>query len=204
MLAAARAVGVTDIVCTPHCRSPYFDYDGMWAAYRLLKAHADGFPLQMGFEVNVEKLKELGVDEWADRLAFDGGDEFLLELSTNATAADFKEYERIVYSLQRRGYRVIIAHPERCRLVQKHIEVAERLVEIGCELQASADFVKGGRLGRERRPAKRMFAAGLYSHIASDAHVPQHYECLAQAAAQYRVRGGRGDPLAGDGFIVGF
>ncbi len=27
MLSAAREAGVTSIVCTPHCRDPYFDYD---------------------------------------------------------------------------------------------------------------------------------------------------------------------------------
>ena len=26
MLDAARQAGVTSIVCTPHCRDPYFDY----------------------------------------------------------------------------------------------------------------------------------------------------------------------------------
>ena len=27
MLEAARAVGVTHMVCTPHCRDPYFDFE---------------------------------------------------------------------------------------------------------------------------------------------------------------------------------
>lgn len=56
MLEAAKQAGVTSIVCTPHCRDPYFDYDAMWDAYELLVAHANGFPLQMGFEVNHRKL----------------------------------------------------------------------------------------------------------------------------------------------------
>ena len=29
MLEAAKTAGVTSIVCTPHCREPYFDYDAM-------------------------------------------------------------------------------------------------------------------------------------------------------------------------------
>ena len=32
MLEAAKRAGVTRIVCTPHCRDPYFDYDKMWDA----------------------------------------------------------------------------------------------------------------------------------------------------------------------------
>ena len=93
MLEAARAVGVTHMVCTPHCRDPYFDYANMWEAYRLLCAHAGDMHLQMGFEVNHAKLMDLGI-EWSDRLHFDGSNEFLLELSTRADSYDFEEYEK--------------------------------------------------------------------------------------------------------------
>jgi protein-tyrosine phosphatase len=183
MLAAARAVGVTSIVCTPHVRDPYFDYDKMWDAYDLLVAHAGGFPLQMGFEVNHAKLMDLGM-RWVDYLHFDGSEEFLLELSARATEVEFADYERTIFELQGRGYEVIIAHPERYRAVQKNPEVAERLARMGCKLQASADYVDGGRLGREKRPARRLFEDGMYDYIASDAHRVQHYDCLRRAMEQ--------------------
>lgn len=188
MLEAAKSVGVTSIVCTPHCRDPYFDYDKMWDAFELLREHADGFPLQMGFEVNIRKLYQLGMD-WARYLHFDGSDEFLLELSTRATKYDFDDYERTIYELQGKGYRVIIAHPERYRAIQEDPGIAEHLVDIGCLLQASADFVDGGRFGREKRPAERLFDERLYSYIASDAHNVGHYKCLAKARARYPLRG---------------
>ncbi len=188
MLEAARAAGVTSIVCTPHCRDPYFDYDAMWEAFYLLKEHAGGFPLQMGFEVYHSKLMELGM-EWAERLHYDGSNEFLLELSTRAGRLEFNEYERTIYELQAMGYTVIIAHPERYKAIQDDITIAQDLVEMGCKLQASADFVKGGRLGREKRPAKRMFDANLYTYIASDAHNVGHYELLRKAREKYSVRG---------------
>ena len=123
MLEAAKRAGVTRIVCTPHCRDPYFDYDKMWDAFELLRDNADGFPLQMGFEVNHRKLVELGIDA-AEHLHFDGTNEFLLELSTHADAYAFREYENTIYDLQCRGYQVIIAHPERYRAVQKDVSVA--------------------------------------------------------------------------------
>lgn len=188
MLAAAKQAGVTRIVCTPHCRDPYFDYDKMWDAFELLRDNADGFPLQMGFEVNHRKLVELGIDA-AEYLHFDGTNEFLLELSTHADPYAFREYESTIYDLQCRGYQVIIAHPERYRAVQKDVSVAERLVDMGCKLQASADFIAGGRFGREKKPAQRLFDEGLYSFIASDAHNVAHYDCLAKARAKFSVRG---------------
>lgn len=188
MLEAAKAAGVTSIVCTPHCREPYFDYDAMWDAFELLEAHADGFPLRMGFEVNHSKLMELGT-QWIDYLAFDGSDEFLLELSTRARKPQFEEYERTIFEIQGRGYQVIIAHPERYHAIQEDVEIARRLVKMGCKLQASADFVAGGRLGAEKKPAKKLFEEGLYSYIASDAHCVEHYDYLARARKEFKTRG---------------
>ena len=188
MLEAAKRVGITSIVCTPHCRDPYFDYDAMWDAYDLLVEHAGGFPLTMGFEVNHAKLMDLGM-QWADRLHFDGTDEFLLELSTRARKPDFDVYERTIFELQAKGFQVIIAHPERYRAIQEDVEVARRLVKMGCQLQVSADFVAGGRLGAERKPARRLFEENLVSHIGSDAHKVEHYRYYAEARRDYRTRG---------------
>ena len=187
MLEAAKRAGVTRIVCTPHCRDPYFDFNAMWGAFRTLQAHADGFPLQMGFEVNHAKLRSLGMD-WAERLHFDGSNEFLLELPTRATGAAFDECEQTIFELQGMGYLVIIAHPERYRAIQEDIGVAQRLVDMGCRLQASADFVAGGRFGRENKPAKRLFREGLYTYIASDAHNVKHYRYLKKACRKYTTR----------------
>lgn len=188
MLDAARRAGVTSIVCTPHCRSPYFDYDRMWDAFDVLRAHAGGFPLQMGFEVNYRKLQELGM-VWADYLHFDGSNEFLLELSSHCSESDFDDYERTIFELQGMGYRVIIAHPERYRAIQKNPELARRLKDQGCKLVASADFITGGRLGAEKKPARRLFQLGLYDYIASDAHRIEHYDYLARARRDYPLGG---------------
>lgn len=184
MLEAAKAAGITSITCTPHCRSPYFDYEKMWQAFYELEDAAGGFPLQMGFEVNHRKLMELGL-EWAQVLHFDGSNEFLLELSTNAMPTRFGDYERTIFELQGMGYEVIIAHPERYVAVQKNIGIARELVNMGCKLQASTDFIAGGRFGRERRPAVKMLKEGLYSYLASDAHYVEHYELFAKSWRKY-------------------
>ena len=182
MLQAAKDAGITSIVCTPHCRSPYFDFDKMWSAFHLLKSKAGGFPLQMGFEVNIAKLKRLGL-EWADRLHFDGSDEFLLELEDNANEIDFREYNRI-----------IIAHPERYKAIQKNPSLAADLMRNGCKLQASADFLNGGRTisfggGKIKKTAVKLFEDMCYSYIASDAHNVKHYKAFKKAVATYDLRG---------------
>lgn len=180
MLDAARKAGITSITCTPHCRDPYFDYDLMWDSFELLREHAGGFPLQMGFEVYHPKLMQLGMD-WAEYLHLDGSDEFLLEFSTVATKVEFAEYERTIFELQGMGFTVIIAHPERYRAIQEDVEIAYDLVRMGCKLQLSTDFISGGRFGKEKKPAKKLLEEGLVSYLASDAHHVGHYRDFAKA-----------------------
>ena len=188
MLSAARAAGVTSIVCTPHCRDPYFDYDRMLAAFDALHAAAPDFPLYMGFEVNHAKLMQLGVEEWAPRLGCRRTGQFLLELDAHCTADSMGEYERTIYELQGVGWRVVIAHPERYDAIRKNPELARRFLQLDCDLQASADFIRGGRLGNSGKTAKRLFQLGLYRYIASDAHTVEHYSLLCRACEEYRVR----------------
>ncbi len=184
MINAAKRVGITSMVCTPHCRDPYFDFDAMWDAFYLLKEHVGDFPLSMGFEVNHSKLMDIGI-EWAEKLKFADSNEFLLELSTRASSHHFREYETTIYKLQGMGYDVIIAHPERYVAIQQDIEVAYNLIDMGCKLQASADFMVGGRTGGAKKIAKQMFEEHLYSYIASDAHNVEHYSYFEQACRKY-------------------
>ena len=206
MLQAAKEAGVTSIVCTPHARDPHFDYEAMWNAYELLVSHAEGFPLQMGFEVNYTLLQKLGED-WIDRLAFDAqtappgwldtlydegfgpSGEFLLELPEYIDSYDLRDIDRTIYEIQSRGYQVIIAHPERYLPVQENPLMVEDWVRQGCKLQASADFLEDGRTGAALEPAQAIFRERLYSYIASDAHRVRHYALLAEACRSYRTRG---------------
>ena len=161
MLEAAVRVGVTAITCTPHVRDPYFDdfedYKRDLRAYQafaresavwLAQRNLTPVPVTMGFEVNVRKLDELGLD-WLPYLHTARSNDLLLELSVGAPPSRFDDYERLVFQIQGAGYHVIIAHPERYHAIQQDVDLAVELVNMGCDLQASADFIAGGRLGKE-------------------------------------------------------
>lgn len=197
MLEAAVRVGVTAITCTPHVRDPYFDdfedYKRDLRAYQAFAKESAAWlhqrnlapvPVTMGFEVNVRKLEELGLD-WLPYLHTARSKDFLLELSVGAPPSRFDDYERLIFQLQGAGYRVIVAHPERYHAIQQDPELAVELVNMGCVLQASADFIEDGRMGKEKKPARELFRRGLYTYIASDAHFPHHYDVLAKAVKKF-------------------
>lgn len=201
MLSAAVDVGVTEIICTPHCREPYFNYEAMVTAFCKFRDESlQRYPrvhVSLGFEVNLVTLRKIGLS-WVPRLGFRNPrpstgleigrqvHEFLLELPIRASRSDYPTIERIIFAIQGMGYEVIIAHPERYLAIREDMDLARQLVDMGCKLQASGDFIKGGRLSGSKRPARRMMKAGLYSYIASDAHNVEHYRVFAKAVRHYK------------------
>ncbi len=186
MLSAAMQVGVTSIVCTPHCHDSRFRFEPAWQAFLQLKHRASAIPgapqLTMGFEVGYHKLKSLGM-EAAPQLG-NGFGEFLLELPTGALPLD---WPYMVRQLQQMGFKVIIAHPERCKEVQSDIEMARRFVNAGCELQIAAVNIQAGFFRAERRTALKLVQAGLVTHVASEAHDVEDYELFAEARELYGI-----------------
>lgn len=190
MIRAAMRVGITRMTCTPHCRDPWFDYEKMWDAFHDLevaikRARIPMPPkLSMGFEVNYKKLMELG-EEWIEFLACETGD-FLLEFPNKTLPSD---WERIVYTIQSKGYSVIIAHPERYCFVQSDIEQVRRFIRAGCKVQVSADFCSEGKFSPIKKTAKALLSENLVNFIASDAHNPAAYEFLWSARKEYSAWG---------------
>ncbi len=181
MLRAARKAGITQMVCTPHCRGSRFDKELIEHSFDELARFAGGIEMSLGFEVNIENLLDYGLDR-ARELKFASSDEFLLELSTSVMPANL---DRIIYQLQGQGLQVIIAHPERYRYVQEDIDVAWGFVDQGCQLQLSADFIDGGLFSARAKCAKRMLKDGIISHIASDAHYVEDFENLTLAGKKH-------------------
>lgn len=179
MLQAARRVGIDRIVCTPHCRGRKFDYDRIVQHFDVLREHATaaGIDLALGFEVYWENLAEYGIEN-AYRLCIEDTNLLLLEFSVAGMPAN---WERIIFNLQGQGIRPIIAHPERYRPIQKDIEIAEELKNMGCLLQLSGNFANGGFRSPSKRTAVKLLERGMVDYIASDAHCVEDYEDYAKA-----------------------
>lgn len=179
MLAAAKKAGIDHIVCTPHCRDAKFDYDLVIRQYDRLyeQAARQGIEMTLGFEVHWGKLAEYGIDQ-APRLRIEGTDLILIEFSVASLPVN---WQRIIYGLQGEGLTVIVAHPERYRPIQKNLDIAFELKEMGCLLQLSSNFVEGGRLSPGRKTALELLRAGLVDYVASDAHRVEDYSSYARA-----------------------
>jgi len=170
---ARRAVeeGVLCMVATPHVAqdptvTPDRIAEGVAELADLL--YTAGIPLEVlpGAEIALSRLLDL--DDAALRgLSLAGGPWLLVECPFTAALGDF---EPMVYRLQARGYRILLAHPERSAALQRQPERVAQLVASGALVQITAGSLAGDFGTTVRRFTLRLLRDGLVHVVASDAH----------------------------------
>ncbi|MDQ3935593.1 MAG: tyrosine protein phosphatase [Actinomycetota bacterium] len=175
MARAAAEAGIQVMVATPHIRSDYdVDPAGIEGHVRTLnEAIADeGIQLLVlsGGEVSLLKAAELD-DDVLRLVCLGSSDYVLLESPYRASDVDI---EGIVRDVQERGFRPLLAHPERCPIFQHDPDRLQRLVNSGVLCSITAASLAGGFGSTVKRFTLDLVADGLVHDVASDAHDHLH------------------------------
>jgi protein-tyrosine phosphatase len=168
---AAAASGADVLVATPHVNRRYQNDPA--AVARLVdelntQLVREGLAVEIraGAEIAASRIAEIEPAELG-RFALGGGSWLLVEpsFSPMATGLDI-----LLLDLQRRGNRILLAHPERCPAFHRAPAVLESLVQGGVLTSITAgSFV--GRFGtRARKFAFELVDAGMAHSVASDFH----------------------------------
>jgi protein-tyrosine phosphatase len=133
---------------------------------------AKGIELELlaGGEVAPDRLPRLD-DDALRAVALGGGRCILLECPFAPVGSSM---ELMVADLHRRGFAVLLAHPERSATFQATPARLQRLVDMGAWAQVTSGALDGGFGETARRAALRMLEAGLVHVLASDSHDPAH------------------------------
>jgi protein-tyrosine phosphatase len=177
--------GVTAIAATPHVRSDYpTQPDEMERGVLRLREDfvEQGIQVEVlhGGEIDLGSLGSLDDDDLR-RFSLARSERYLLlEFPYSGWPSGLEE---TVYRLGLRGFTVILAHPERNRMVQADPARLGESVRLGALVQVTAASVDG-RIGRSsQKAADRLLESGLAHVLASDAHTPEIREAgLADAA----------------------
>lgn len=185
MARAAAGAGTSTLVATPHLRSDFPGVDVLELAERcetLRAAIGDAaIPIDLVGGAEVSLAWALGASEQELVLASYGqrGSDLLLEAPPGTTPL----LEGILRELRRRGYRVILAHPERSLPFQRNRGRLRGLVEQGALLQINADsLLTRNPLSGTRRLAQWLCQEGLAHAIASDGHRSSSWRPVGQLA----------------------
>lgn len=175
-LAMARAAvsdGIGTIVATPHINPTYdTDPDRLEELTRELNALLAGAEIPItvlaGAEVAVSSVAELS-DRALGKACLGSGPSLLVESPYTRTVTFLEE---LLFDLQVRDFRPVLAHPERCPSFQADIDRLRELVRRGVLCSVNAGSMAGAFGSTVRRFVLRLFEEGLVHDVASDSHDP--------------------------------
>ncbi len=163
------------LVATPHYNERYQPTPATvaTAASSLRSRLADeGLRLELltGAEIALEQAAELD-DETLNAMRLGDGGWLLLECPFQPAGA---ELERVVHQTLDRGYRVLLAHPERSPVFRDRPQRLEPLIAAGVRTSVTAGSLEGGFGEAARWSALDLIRRGLAHSIDSDAHDAVH------------------------------
>lgn len=175
MARAAVAAGTRAIATTSHVNLGFALGPADLATARAalaerLAAEGVGLELLQGGEVAPERLYGLD-DATLGGVTLGRGPFVLLECPFNPVGTTM---EPMVADLHRRGFRVLLAHPERSPTFAQHPARLEALVDAGALAQVTTSSFRGRFGGTARRAATTFVERGLVHVLASDGHSATH------------------------------
>lgn len=168
---AALAAGTGTLVATPHINRAYdLDPPRVHEAAQALREalEREGIELELltGGEISTRRLARLREEE-LDALRLGGGPYLLIEAPLASGAWELTE---AVERLHADGYRVLLAHPERCPGLHRDPALLRDLVAQGALCSITAGALSGRFGSTVNRFALKLLREGLVHDVASDTH----------------------------------
>ncbi len=175
MLRGMEQMGYRKVITTPHVMIDFYPNtrEKILEGFEALKLAARD--AQINLELGV--AAEYFIDEYFTG-KIDTGElltvrdkEVLVEFSMFSEPPMLKE---VIFKLATRGYKPIIAHPERYNFLHGDFERFADFKDRGCLLQLNLLSVSGYYGGGAKKMADRLLAEGLYDYCGTDAHHEKH------------------------------
>ena len=168
LLHAAAADGTRTLVATPHVSRRFpTTPDEIEAGAEALRAAGAPLELLTGAEVTHEMALQLP-DETLRRLTLGGSTCLLLETPLEPVVD--AQFERCAESLWERGYRILLAHPERAPAFREDPRRLHAIVDAGAYCSITAASLAGGFGDAARWFGLELVRDGYAHSVDSDAH----------------------------------
>ncbi len=170
---ARRAVedGVSVMVATPHVNGRYMPspaeiLERVKALNDALAAEGIAVVVSPGAEVGIAELGTLDEDALTGYGL--GGSSTLLVESPYLESVPF--FDEVLFGVTSRGFRILLAHPERSPMFARKPDVIRDLVAGGVMCSVTAGSIAGVFGGSPMRSALELLRQGLVHNVSSDSH----------------------------------
>lgn len=172
ILKEAQEAGFTDVILTSHFLLNYYETNAQELIFwkeklqEVLKKQGTKINLHSGMEIYItNQMEELLENKKILTLA--NSRYMLIELPL---ATNVKYFDYVVYYLEAKGIKPIIAHPERYKCVQKDPDIVEEYIEKGCLIQCNYGSIVN-LYGREaEKTIKILLKKNQVHFLGSDVH----------------------------------
>ena len=172
ILKEAQEAGFTDVILTSHFLLNYYETNAQELIFwkeklqEVLKKQGTKINLHSGMEIYItNQMEELLENKKILTLA--NSRYMLIELPV---ATNVKYFDYVVYYLEAKGIKPIIAHPERYKCVQKDPDIVEEYIEKGCLIQCNYGSIVN-LYGREaEKTIKTLLKKNQVHFLGSDVH----------------------------------
>ncbi len=176
--------GYKKIITTPHVISDAYRNTPKGILSRLdeLKAHLSS----KGLDIDISAAAEYYLDEAlmkmleTDQPLLTFGDKYLL-FETNFITDPFNLKE-FIFLATTKGYKLILAHPERYMYLQNNPDKIQDLLDRGVMLQVNINSITGYYSKPAQQMAFKLIDKGVIHWMGSDCHHLNHTELMRQAS----------------------
>lgn len=176
-----QAMGYKKLVCTPHILTDMYPNTPDTIIPRLEMVREAVAKAGIGVEIDAaaeymidlefEKLVASGTQ----LLSFGPKNYVLVEMSYVAVSPNL---EKVVFDLQMKGYKPIVAHPERYNYYHQEPAKYQRLIDLGCLLQVNLLSLSGYYGKQVKFLADQLFRKNMVSFLGTDMHHQRHLDML--------------------------
>lgn len=178
-----QRLGYTKLITTPHVMSDFYRNSNEIIRQKL--AETNQHLAQKGIPVTLEAAAEFYLDEALlsrieanDPLLTFGKNYLLFETNFMTEPLNLKEF---IFLATTKGYKPVLAHPERYIYLQNNFSKAEDLVNRGVLFQVNSSSLSGYYSKGAQQTAQKLIDSGYVHFLGSDCHNLQHVQLLAQA-----------------------
>jgi tyrosine-protein phosphatase YwqE len=179
MLKAEMAMGISRVILTSHTTAETFENtpETLAEGYEILKQAVE----EEGLNIELHYSSEYRIDEYWDQLYSEGrivpmpGKFLMLE---NSFVQELISIDELMFDLSSKGYKPILAHPERYSYYHQRRTRYQKLHSMGVKFQVNLLSLAGYFGGGARENAYWLLEHNLVDMLGSDMHSVEHAQII--------------------------